>query len=132
MANWTQKSYDTVVKKYPELEAKSEAVALCTWAYGQDSNFDTQELKGIGEKAGVSVAGRAQGSARQILGLKAKTKRKKAGKKRRRGRRGITSSKGNLGSLSEIVDTMKNMERDHARMRSALERIKGLIDNTLV
>ena len=136
MAGWTQKAYDGIVAKYPDLEGKTETVAIAVWAYEQDPDIDTAGFKELSEKTGFNVAGRAVGSAREILGLKPATK-KKGGKRKKRGRKQSArrpSQGGGDGSIAGLVgalETLKHIERNNTKTRKALEKIRDLCDSAL-
>lgn len=136
MASWNQKAFDTVVAKYPDLEQKSESVAFIVWQLEQTPDIEPADLRAAGEKAGIAVAGRAVGSAREILGLKSKSSRKKKKKKKgaKRGTRksgGKSSSASSVDGLAGMLDMLKGIEKQNQKLRGTLEKIRDVIDGAL-
>lgn len=133
MASWTNKAYEAICAKHPELEGKSESVALAVWALSQNKEMTPQDFRDLSDKSGVNVKGRAVGSAREIVGLKPKAKKKSAKRKAKKGaaRSKSTRSSGAITSLHDVVAGMQQLEREHAHMRKTLEKLRDLIDASL-
>ena len=131
--------WDTMIGEYPSLEGKSESVAFITWVLKNNPDIEPAALREAGAKAGVPVAGRAIGSARETLGIsKPKPKGKKAGKKKggakkTGGRKARATSSGIAGmaDVMNALETLKGMERQNQQMRGALEKIRDVINKAL-
>ncbi len=126
MTTWNDKSYAAIGEKFRILENKPESVALAVWALSENRDMSAQDFRDLSEKTGVKVAGRAIGSAREIVGLKTPTKKRgrPKGSKNKRGPSG-------LADLHGILQTMKDMESSHAHMRKSLERIRDFCSQAL-
>jgi len=139
MANWNTKTWENLIAEYPDLEGKTESVAFAVWTLKNQPGIEPAEMREAGAKAGVSVAGRAVGSARQILGLspasasrKKKGRRRKGGRKKGAVRRTTRRTSGSSESgVESLVDMIKQTEQDNAQMRKALTKIRDLIDTVL-
>ena len=136
--NWDDDAHSKILKKFPELHGKPESVVLGVWALDQNKDLTPQDWRDLSEATGVSVAGRAVGSARQIVGLAPKVEKKQrpAGEPApRRGRppKAAVSYEppSSLDSVSSAFATLRDIEMQHAKMRSTLEKIGALIEETL-
>ncbi len=139
---WNDKVYSQLIEEHPDLEAKPESVAIAVAALKANPEITPDEMRALSKQTGVRIAGRALGSARQLLGLGAGTKKstKKKGKKRGRpagsgrgpgrppgsgrgpGRPRKTDNVG--GSFDDLLSTMRQVQNDQQRMRKALEQIQ--------
>jgi hypothetical protein len=135
--NWNDSTYTNIVAKHPVLDGKTESVALAVWALEQNKDMTPQDWRDLSEKTGVQVRGRAVGSARQVLGLPAgkvqKPKRRpgrpKGSKNRVPGRgpghpRNLASAD---GALTDLVSTLKNLQRERDDAVRALAKIRELV-----
>ena len=133
--SWNEKALKDIVSKHPELEGKSESVALAVWALSRNPETTPDEMRELSKVAGVNVAGRAIGSAKQILGISSpKPKAKKKAAKGRPGRppknrRPAADLSG--GSLSQLVEAVQGIEADRAELEATLREIRNLIDRAL-
>jgi len=140
--NWGQKAYEEVMAKYPEI--KTGSVALCVWAYARDPNTPIETLRELAEadKEIANVAGRAQGSARQILGLapKVSKKAKKRGRKPKDSakarakpavRKRATGGKPSTHGIEDFLAVVRSTEKERDELRSTLERVKNMIESAL-
>ena len=127
---WGQKAYDEVMAKYPEIGAPS--VALCVWAYAKDRNTTIENLRELAatDKDVGKIGGRAQGSARQVLGLAPKAK----------GRGKVTVRKSNRGpgrpkkaapatGMQVFLHSIKEMEKERDDLRRVLDKIRAALDS---
>jgi hypothetical protein len=128
--------------KFPEI--KTGSVALCVWAYGRNPDMPVEELRELAksDKDIANVAGRAQGSARQILGLAPKVG-KKRGKRRAKAKPGPKpktgatattrkrASKPATNGLEGFVESVRKLEKDNDQLRKTLERVKDMIETAL-
>lgn len=128
--------WDTMIGEYPSLEGKSESVAFITWVLKSNRDIEPAALRDVGKKAGIPVAGRAIGSARETLGItkpKAKKAAKKGGAKKTGGRKPRATSSGisGMADVMSALETLKGMERQNQQMRNALEKIQDVIGKAL-
>ncbi len=127
MTSWNDKAYNDTVVAYPTLEAKPESVALAVFMLKQNPAMNPDDWKELSEKTGVRVAGRAIGSAREILGVSSPKKKtaKKAGRKA--GKRG-RSKNAQASSLSGFLESVKATEKERDRAVATLRKIRDMID----
>ncbi len=136
MAKWNDRAYEAIVKKYPALENKSEATAFSVRAYEKHPDLPTADLKAMAAETGLTIAGRAMGSARQILGIPPMTSRagakpgrkRKAPKPSKRARKPKPSSVPDLGGLA---DALRGLEKDRDQLQATLEKIRDLVHSAL-
>lgn len=125
---WNDKAYNDIVAKHSALEGKAESVALSVWALKQNKSMTPQDWRDLSAKTGVRIAGRAVGSARQILGLSSATKRnaKPKGSKMRSGKAGRGAQ--TIGSLTDLVQSIREVEKERDRAVAALHKIRDLLE----
>ncbi len=134
MPTWNDKAYSAIVEKHPALESKPESVALAVWALTQNKNMTPDDWRELSEKTGVKVAGRAVGSAREIVGIT--PSKKKAG---RRGAKNAPSTRGpgrprktaSASALGDISAMIKAVEQERDRAVTTLTKIRDLIDSAV-
>ena len=125
--NWNDDAFDTIVEKYPALEGKPESVALAVWALKQNKDMTPDDWRALAKKTRVKVAGRAIGSARQIVGMQPKIAKTGGASKAGKGRRGKKSS----GSISDVLESFRDLERERDTAVATLQKIRNMIDSAI-
>ena len=142
---WNDKNYTAIVGEYSVLNDKPESVALAVWALRENANMTPEDWRTLSKETGVKVAGRAVGSAREILGLAPKTKkaRPKAGKGPGRPRgpgrpkgSGFPKSSGRkaaptdiAGSIDDLVGTIRTLQEERDAAVAALAKVRAIVDS---
>ena len=130
--NWSKKTHSEIISSFPELEGKPETVAAAVWALNSKSNMSADDFRKLSDKAGIRIAGRAIGSARQILGMAPKvtvTARRKTGRGPGRPRKNAAPTCS--GDIVEILQSFQRREQDHERCRDLLVRIRDMVNAAL-
>ena len=136
---WTKKAHAAVVAAHPELEGKTESVALAVHALAINRDLTREDWREISDANGLRVAGRAIGSAREILGMtplmKAKAKPKRGpgrpkGSKNKRPAKAVRASRKDVSGSSSVDDLIRQIqavedERDSAV--SVLSKIRDVL-----
>lgn len=131
---WNSKAHSAMVSKYPELQSKAESVALAVRALEDNPNMSPDDWRKLSKSSGLRIAGRAVGSAREILGMSPATKKKTASKRgpgRPRGSKNVTkrsASVANAESLGDIVAMIRDIEKERDRAVSTLRKVRDLLD----
>ncbi len=131
LTRWSNAAFSATVDKFPALDSRPESVALATWALAQNSQLGPEDFRKLSEKTGVAVRGRAIGSARELLGLSAgaKQKAKSSAVPKRGPGRPRKGSGGGLDSFSDLIEAVKNTERERDRAVKTLAKIRRLLDD---
>ena len=123
---WNDNSYTEIVAKYPVIDNKPESVALAVWALDRNRDMSPQDWRDLSEKTGVKVAGRAVGSARQIVGMKPNSSSRRPARRTgpRRGRRRAQAV--NTDSLGGVIAAIRETERERDEAVATLRTIREL------
>ena len=129
--NWNDNTYTEIVAKHPVLGSKTESVALAVWALTQNKDMTPQNWRDLSTKTGVKVAGRAVGSAREILGHRAaRPPRKKKDARasgRPKGSRNRRSQSTPGDAVETLVSSLKEIQRERDEAVKVLERVRSLL-----
>lgn len=132
--NWNDSIYTEIVKKYHVLDSKRESVAVAVLALTKNKDMTPQDWRDLSKKTGVAVAGRAIGSAREILGMKggpARKKKSKRGPGRPKGsknKRRAVSSVDLGGTVDTLIATIRDLQRERDQAVRALEKVRNLVN----
>ena len=133
--NWNDTAYTEIVAKHPLLESKPESVALAAWALTQKPDMSAQDWRDLFAQTGVRVAGRALGSAREILGLGDGRKQgggttgaKQAPRRAKGGRRVVPSAGSEV--FGDLISTLRNLQRERDDAVAVVEKIRALLHST--
>ncbi len=129
--NWNDTTYTDIAAKHSVLDGKPESVALAVWALAQNKGMTPQDWRDLSTKTGVRVAGRAVGSAREILGHRAarppRKKKDARGPGRPKGSRNRRSQSTTGDAVETLVSTLKELQRERDEAVKVLERVRSVL-----
>ena len=127
---WNDKTYNSIVTQHPELDSRPESVALAVWALQRNKDMGPNDWRSLSKETGVPVLGRAVGSARSLLGMAPKVAKKTPGKRGPGRPRGTPIAVGD-GSLSNLLTSIRQVQKERDDAIKAMTKIRAEIDRLL-